>query len=229
MLDFFNSDVGKVALGGAIAMSGQLAVTLISWLKEARFAASKKRKDAEYLAMRLVLAFDSLVNACYNAVHDPRREDEGISESTVPDPTLMLPSDGDYKALPQHLMYEILSMPNRLESIKEGLSSAAEDSGPPDFYEFFEYRREHWSKLGLKALDLIDALCHQYKIPSPERSDFYKPRASFRDELIEIENDQRERNERNRVMMASFNLGRAEGLGDGGSVSAITPKTGVKL
>lgn len=188
-------------------MSGQLAVTLISWLKEHRFAASKKRKDAEYLAMRLVLAFDGLINGCYNAVHDPLREDqEGISESTVPDPTLTLPSDGDYKALSRHLMYEILSMPNRLEGIKEGLSSVAEDSDPPDFFEFFEYRREHWSRLGLRALDLIDALCHRYKIPPPTRPNFYTPRTSFQDEIAEIENDRRERLERNRVVMAGFNL-----------------------
>jgi hypothetical protein len=98
MLEFMNSDVGKVALGGAIAVGGQLAVTLIAWIKEARFAAGKKRKEDEYLAMRLVLTFGGLVNDCHNAVHDPLREDEeGISESTVPDPTLtarkLLPFD----------------------------------------------------------------------------------------------------------------------------------------
>jgi hypothetical protein len=31
----------------------------------------KKRRDAEYLAMPLVLVFDDLAGACYNAVHDP--------------------------------------------------------------------------------------------------------------------------------------------------------------
>jgi hypothetical protein len=83
MFDFLKSDIGKVALGGAIAVAGQLAVTLIAWLKEAHFAARKKRKDAEYLALRLVLVFDGVVNACYSAVHDPLREDqEGISENT---------------------------------------------------------------------------------------------------------------------------------------------------
>jgi hypothetical protein len=210
MLEFVNSDVGKVALGGAIAVGGQLAVTLIAWIKEARFAGGKKRKEAEYLALRLVLTFDGLVNDCYNAVHDPLREDEeGINESTVPDPTLTLPSDGDYKAFPRHLMYEILSMPNRLDGIKEGLSSAADVSGPPDFHEFFEYRREHWSRFGLKALDLIDALCRQYKIPPPDRPDFYTPKEAFQEELAEIETDRRERQARNSVLMASLSLSRA--------------------
>jgi hypothetical protein len=44
MLEFLKSDVGKVALGGVIAVVGQLTATLVAWFKEARFAAVKKRK-----------------------------------------------------------------------------------------------------------------------------------------------------------------------------------------
>ena len=193
MLEFWKSDIGKVALGGAIAVVGQLTATLIAWLKEARFAAAKKRKDAEYLAMRLVLVLDSLVGACYNAVHDPLTEDsEGILENTVNDPTLTLPVDGDYKALPRSLMYELLSMPNKLGGIKEGLAATADISGPPDYQEYYEYREEHWSKFGLKALDLIDALCRQYKIPLPERPEHYTPGELFREVVSKIEETRRE-------------------------------------
>jgi hypothetical protein len=206
MLEFFKSDVGKVALGGLIALGGQLAVPFIAWIKEAWFAAGKDRKEAEYLAMRLVLVFDALINDCYNAVHDPLIYDqEGCSESTVPDPTLSLPADGDYKAFPRHLMYEVISMPNKLDSIKEGMAFAWQHSGPPDYDEFFEYRREHWSRLGLKALDLIDALCRQYKIPLPERPDFYTPRQSFQDELAGIEEDKKARRAENDRMVAILN------------------------
>lgn len=207
MWEFFKSDVGKVALGGLIAVVGQLVVTLIAWGKEVWFDRSKKKKEAEYLAMRLMLVFDEFTNDCFNAVHDPLTEDqEGCTHSTVDDPMLTLPSDGDYKALPRRLMFEIMSMPNRVDSLKEGLSSAAEFSGPPDYTEFFEYREEHWSKLGLKALDLVDALCHQYKIPPPERTEYYTPRASFEKVLVQIDAAQKERAKRNAVMMASFKL-----------------------
>lgn len=41
MLNFFTTDVGKVALGGAIAVSGQIAVTLLGWAKDSWFAADK--------------------------------------------------------------------------------------------------------------------------------------------------------------------------------------------
>ncbi|MCA1377646.1 MULTISPECIES: hypothetical protein [unclassified Bradyrhizobium] len=168
------------------------------WIKEAWFAASKDRKEAEYLAMRLVLIFDGLVNDCYNAVHDPLMPDqEGISQSTVANPELTMP-EGDYKALPRPLMYEVLSMPNRLDSIKEGLASAWEYSGPPDFDEFYECRKEHWSRLGLKALAVIDTLCETYKIPRPERPEYYTPWQSFQDEVASIAKAQRESGKRNR-------------------------------
>lgn len=205
MLEFWKSDIGKVALGGLIAVVGQLTATLLAWLKEARFAATKQRKDAEYLAMRLVLVLDALVAACYNAVHDPLTEDsEGITENTVADPTLTLPADGDYKALPRSLMFELLSMPNKLDGIKEGLASTADFSFPPHYSEYYEYREEHWSKLGLKALDLIDALCREYKIPLPERPEHYTPRESFREAVIKIETVRQERTERNAALFAKL-------------------------
>lgn len=205
LLEFLKTDVGKVALGGGIAVAGQLAATLIGWGKEYWFDASKRRKEAEYLAMRLVLVFNDLITDCYNAVHDPLVEDqEGCIESTVADPTLSLPSDGDYKALPRRLMFQIMSMPSKLDGIKEGMASAYEFSGPPNYDEFFEYRREHWSKLGLDALELIDALCSEFKIPPPERPEYYTPRESFLKELVEIEQDKKERDEANSNMMASM-------------------------
>jgi hypothetical protein len=204
MWDFFKSDVGKVALGGLIAVGGQLAVTLVAWGKEVWFDKSKKRKDAEYLAMRLVLLFDELISGCHKAVHDPLAEDrEGVSESTVPYPSFTLP-EGDYKALPRRLMYEVVSMPNRVNDIHEGLACAWEFSGPPNFDEFFLYRQEHWSKLGLKALDLIDALCRRYEIPAPQRPKFYSPRTSFQDLLAEIELDRQREQERTTHSVASL-------------------------
>jgi hypothetical protein len=99
-------------------------------------------------------------------------------------------------------MFQIMSMPSKLDGIKEGMASASEFSGPPDFQEFFEYRREHLSKLGLEGLELIDALCHEYKIPSPDRPEYYTPRESFLKELGKVEQDKQERDEANSKMLA---------------------------
>lgn len=182
-------------------MSGQFLVSILGWVKEARFAGEKRRRDAEYLAIRLVLCFEDLVGASYNAVHDPLATDEkGCAVSTVSLPALVLLSDADYRALPAQLMYEVLSMPNRLDGIKEGLSAVSEHTGPPDYDEYFEYRRKHLSALGLRALNLIDVLCSTYKIPPPERPEFYTPRESFQDELEKIEKQEQVREAENRDM-----------------------------
>jgi hypothetical protein len=205
LIEFFKTDIGKVALGGAIGVAGPLIASLIAWAKEYWFDNSKRRREAEYLAMRLVLVFDGLVSGCYAVVHDPLAQDQqGCSEATVGHPTLSLPTDGDYKALPRLLMYKILSMPSKLEGIGEGSSNAWEFSGPPDYEEFFEYRREHWSKLGLEALELIDALCREYKIPPPDRPEYYDPKQSFLKEIADVQEEAKERGEASSKMMEGF-------------------------
>ena len=197
--------MGKVALGGAIAVAGQLMATLIGWAKEYWFDAKKRRKEAEYLAIRLMVVFDELVSACYSVVHDPLQRDErGCVESTVGNPTLSLPTDGDYKALPRGLMFQIMLMPSKLDGIMAGMGSAYDISGPPDYDEFFEYRTEHCSRLGLEALDLIAALCREYRLPPPDRSEYYNPRYSFLSEISAVQKVQRERSDANDKFMASF-------------------------
>jgi hypothetical protein len=206
MFEFFKTDVGKVVLGGVLVGTVQLIISLIALIKEVWFHKSKRRGEAQYLAMRLVLVFDQLVNDCSKAVHDRlTRDGGGFTQSTEDDPALLLPTDGDYKALPRHLMFRALSMPSKVDGIKEGLRSVWEFSDAPDYDDFYEYRREHWSKLGLEALQLIDALCRAYKIPAPDRPEHYSPREAFLKKLVEVEQGQKNRAEAQRKMMASMN------------------------
>ncbi|WP_136474195.1 hypothetical protein [Pseudomonas sp. DG56-2] len=188
MWEFFASDMGKVALGGLIAISGQLIVFILGWIKESLLSWKKREIEAQHLSIRLVLALEKLVGDCYNAVNDPLYTDEnGYTRSSVPNPEFALPEGGDYRALPTQLMYDIMSMPNRLEGIKEGLASARENASPPDYDEYHLYRRETLSTLGLKAIAQIESLCATYKIPLPERPSFYDPKQGLRDQLARIE------------------------------------------
>ncbi len=205
MLEVLQTDVGKVALGGIIAVSGQIVAAGIGWAKEYWFDAGRRRRDSEYLAMRLVLVFDALVTGCYHAVHDPLVTDQdGMLKSTVPDPSLTLPTEGNYKALSRGLMFQVLSMPSKRYGIGEGLASAWENSGPPDYDEFFEYRREHWSRLGLEALELIDELCREHRIPPPDRPKYYEPKQSFLDEIGEVHRAQKSREKANGELTRLF-------------------------
>jgi hypothetical protein len=206
MFEFLQTDVGKVALGGLIAMVAGLFPSLIAWGKEVWFDQRKRKREAEYLAMRLRLVFDKLVDDCSKAVHDQlTRDGGGFTENTEDDPTLLLPTDGDYKALPRHLMFQALSIPSKVDWIEEALRSVHDFSDAPDFENYYEYRQEQWSRLGLEALELIDALCRECKVPAPDRPERYSPREAFLKKLAEVEQQKKKREEQQRELMASMN------------------------
>ncbi|OPB33552.1 hypothetical protein [Pseudomonas fluorescens] len=188
MWEFFASDVGKVALGGLIATTGSLILFALGWVKESRLSSKKQEIEAQHLGIRLVLVLDKLVADCYNAVHDPLfTDDQGCTRSAVPNPEFALPEGGDYRALPTQLMYDIMSMPNRLNAIKEGMESVGDQSSPPDYEEYYQYREENLSKLGLKAIGQIESLCKTYKIPPPERPKYYAPKEDLISKLERME------------------------------------------
>ncbi|UVM06813.1 hypothetical protein [Pseudomonas laurylsulfatiphila] len=181
MWEFLASDVGKVALGGLIAIAGQIMVFVLGWAKESRVSEKKRELEAQHLGIRLVLVLEKLVGDCYSAVNDQTYTDEqGFTRNAVPNPQFSLPQEGDYRALPAELMYDVMSMPSRLDSVMEGMSSCHEYASPPDFEEYYSYRIESLSKLGLNAMALIESLCDKYKIPPPERAGYYEPEQAFR-------------------------------------------------
>lgn len=180
ILDFIASDAGKVVTGALIVFTGQIVVAALSWLKDASSTGASQRKEAEYLAIRLVLALENMVGEAYDGANDPQlRDEEGEVYPSTPEPKLVLPQDANYKVLPARLMYRVLSLPNRLNSFESGQLAVAEIDFAPDYREIFRYRSEQLSKIGLEALSIIDALCSEYKIPEPDRADGYDPRDGF--------------------------------------------------
>ena len=190
MLDFIASDVGKVVAGALIAFTGQIVVAVIAWAKEASTKKAVQRKEAEFLAFQLVVALERMVGEAYNAIHDPLIYlDEGEANPTVANPKLNLPHGGDYKTLPAQLMYRVLSFPNRIIGMAEGMSAVAEHSGPPNYEEVFLYRREECAKLGLDGLAIIDDLCRKYAIPAPTRPKHYDPKEAFERDLKKVQEE----------------------------------------
>jgi hypothetical protein len=130
------------------------------------------KKDAEYLAIRLICLFDTFMENCASVVGDDglfhgQTDEQGCSRIQVLVPELNIHIDDvNWKALPSELMYDILSFPNLVSDANRLIDSTFEFSAsPPDFSEGFEERQNQYSILGIKASIISDKLRSKYKIP----------------------------------------------------------------
>ena len=131
-----------------------------------------RKKDAEYLAIRLICILDTFMERCASVVGDNglyhgQTDEQGYSRIQEPAPDLDIKiNDVNWKALPSELMYEILSFPNLISDADRLIGSTFELAAcPPDYSEGFEERQNQYSLLGLKASTLSSKLRSKYKIP----------------------------------------------------------------
>ncbi|WP_146260151.1 hypothetical protein [Rhizobium tubonense] len=201
---FFETTQGTIVIGaliGAVGIAvGQLLPRLTAWSASARSRGSVRKQNARALAMRVVLALDDLVGGCHSAAIDAPEFNPGDPGDFVlhtDNPKLILPRDVDWSCLTPELMEDILWMPNRLRNIIDGLESL--DVSPPEFDDFFLHRQADFSRLGLRAMDLIDRICLEYGIEQPERPPYYEPRDTFEEgvALAADFSDRRRKSERN--------------------------------
>lgn len=121
-----------------------------------------KKKEAEYLAIRMVCIFESFMEGCASVVGD-----DGYSsiQVTVPQLDVQL-SDVNWKSLPPELMYEILYFPSLIKDAEGFIDGTFDHAAtPPEYSEGFEERQYQYSKLGIMASELATKLREKYKIP----------------------------------------------------------------
>lgn len=174
-------------LGAAGVSLGLLLSTLATRSKTERPARDNQDWAARHLAMRTVLALDDFVGGCYAAVHDNPEfnpADPGDFIFHADDPVLVLPPDADWTILKPELIDDILWMPNRARTVLDALESL--DISPPDFDDYFQHRQEDFSRLGLRAMDLIEQLCAAYGLVLPDRPAYYHPRAGFEAKVAQM-------------------------------------------
>jgi hypothetical protein len=207
---FFETTQGSIILGALIGAGGitigQLLLkssALTGFVRQPRPA---RTNEARALAMRVVLALDDLVGGCHSAAIDAPEfnpVDPGDFVLHTDNPTLVLPRDADWSLLTPDLAEDIQWMPNRLRNIIDALESL--DVSPPEFDDFFLHRQADYSRLGLRAMDLIDRICLEYGIEPPERMAYYHPRETFEEgvALAADFSDRRRRSQRNASGSAS--------------------------
>ena len=143
--------------------------------------------EARQVALRTVIALDDFVGACHAAVNDmPQFNPADPSEFLfhVEDPRLNLPRDVDWLVLDQDLAEQLQWMPNRIRNVMDGLDSL---DGPSLALEvLFERREEDFARLGLRALDLMEAISARYDCGLPQRPTHFDPRQHFLDRIAAV-------------------------------------------
>ena len=151
---------------------GMLLVAFLAYTRELLNEKRVRKKEAEYLAIRLVCIFDSFMDGCAKIAGDDglymgQRNAEGFLEFQAELPLIDVQlSDVNWKAITPLLMYEILSFQNLINDANSYISCAFEYAFcPPDEDDGFEERQYQYALLGLKADELSKALRYKYKIP----------------------------------------------------------------
>lgn len=158
---------------------GSFLSAVFSIVRELYSEIRAKKKEAEYLAIRMVCIFDSFAEGCATVVGDDglchgQTDAEGYSSIQVPAPELDVQlKDVDWKSFTPKLMYEILYFPNLIQDAESYISNTFEfAASPPDFSEGFEERQYQYAKLGIRASELTAKLRAKYKIPKNHTSNW---------------------------------------------------------
>ena len=186
-----------ISLGLISTASGLFGVVIgaaLPWLRDAW----NNKRQARYLAIRIVCLLDEFLDECTNVVGDDglcsgQRTADGCLEAQVSQPkSLPLPDDVDWRSIDHGLMYKILALPSRIERDNRSIAFEAEHSFPPDYSEFFEDRQYRYACLGLDVAALTKTLRSTYGISEQERSE-WDPVGYLVKEKARIENCREER------------------------------------
>ena len=196
--------VGETVIVGLISaasgLAGVIVATVLPWFRE-RW---NNKRQARYLAIRVVCVLDEFVDQCTSVVSDDglcdgQRNAEGCLEPQVAQPNgLLLPTDVDWRSIDHGLMYNILALPSRIEADNRVISFAAEHSFPPDYEEVFEERRHRYACLGLDAAALTHTIRTRYDIPAQELGDWH-PIEYLTDEKSKIEKKREDRQKQSSI------------------------------
>lgn len=144
-----------------IGLIGVVVGSALTVLREYFSEWRARRANARYLAVRLTCLLENFIGECFDVACDDGQYDErGCLCPKVSAPKLNFDDiDGKWQSLPFDLMYEILNLPNNLNSSNEQISLAiVYGDCAPDYVDFYNERKYQFSVLGLKAATLSNKL-----------------------------------------------------------------------
>jgi hypothetical protein len=157
-------------------LSGMLLVAALSYARDLLTENRTRKKEAEYLAIRMICIFDVFVEGCASVVADDglyhgQPDQDGYSRVQVTPPTIDISIDDvNWKSLSAPLMYEILLFPSLINDANSYISAVFEHACPPGYGEGFEERQNQYSLLGIMANEISKKLREKYSLPPREIS-----------------------------------------------------------
>lgn len=158
---------------------GVVLGVLLTVAKEFWFQSRKNKKDAEYLAIQIACMLERYVIGCAEVARDDglyhgQPDSDGYSRIRVSVPKFEPESiEVEWKSLPAHLMYEVLSLPNEIEIANSRIDAVFDCVAlPPELEEGFEERQYQYALLGIKASKLASMLRKHANLPERMSSDW---------------------------------------------------------
>mgnify|MGYP000779566166 CR=1 FL=1 len=133
----------------------------------------KRHKELTYISTELIILLEQYAENCAavavddgELLHEPGREPERASSTSLPAPLNYEKVTGDWRSLPPVLMFRIRELPLLRTNAMGAIEDASANSTPPDHSEFFSARQYEFSQLGLKAIHLARQLRRECGLPS---------------------------------------------------------------
>jgi len=176
------------------AIFGLVGVLLgsgISWFQSDWTNRRATKKNARYLAIRIVCILDKFIEDCTAVVKDDglfegQRDSEGCLQPQVKTPAPPdYPDDVDWKSIDHELMYRILSLPSEIADGDRLISGTWDIASPPDYSEWFDERKFYYCHFGLTAYKLSSDLIKEYGIKMKTYNN-WNPAAYLKQELEKV-------------------------------------------
>lgn len=157
-----------VILGGILGF-------ILSILKDYFFASKKQKTERYYLAIITSASLESFISKCLEVAGD-----EGdYNEQGCLSPKVSLPNfepmllDVNWQSLEKELLYEILTLPEKIKEANAYIFSANEYvAGPPNYEEYFNARKLKYAELGLTASSILSKLQTSANLHKPKPSEW---------------------------------------------------------
>ncbi|MBL1432213.1 MAG: hypothetical protein COB94_002010 [Gammaproteobacteria bacterium] len=183
----------------AVILGGILGFVL-SIIKDYFFANKKQKTERYYLAIIVSASLERFISKCLDVVCDDGEYDErGCLQTRVLSSNFEpMNLDVSWQSLKQELLYDILTLPEKINDANAHISAAAEYAAdPPDYEEYFEARHLRYSELGLIACSVVNRLRVTANLPKPDQTEWL-PEKVFNEQKEKAEKAIEARDKRNR-------------------------------